>query len=58
MDVAQLVRLPNGDQVVMGSSLHSTVASNKLRGYVWSNREVRKLVLNPRPSASNVTAYD
>ena len=50
MDVAaQLVRLPNGDQVVMGSTPHSTMAPSKLRDiYEVYNREARKLVLNPK----------
>ena len=53
MDVAQLVRLPNRDQVVMGSTptFHSgsTVASSELRDiYEVYNREVRKLGFEPK----------
>ena len=36
MDVAQLVRLPNGDQVVMGSTptFHSGISS-KIERYIY-----------------------
>ena len=49
MDVAQLVRLPDGDQMVMGSTPTFIVLSSELRDmYEVYNREVTKLGLEPK----------